>query len=88
MKKTVVNMSSAAPPYKLGCCTTTNSMSGIPQQLLPNFDQTSNIGSWHHLEQIPTVTGIFVQATFVMATFVHIRIISAVDFGQILNVGS
>ena len=42
-----------------------------------------NVGSWEHLEQIPTVTvtfvqAIFVQETFVLVTFVHIRNISAV----------
>ena len=49
----------------------------------PDFDETLKIGSWEHLEQIPTVTvtfvqAIFVQATFVLVTFVHIRNISAV----------
>ena len=44
----------------------------------PDFDQTLNIGSWEHLEQIPTVTMTFVHATFVLPTFVHIRTISAV----------
>ena len=34
------------------------------------FEQT---GSWEHLEHIPTVTVTFVQATFVLVTFVHIR---------------
>ena len=29
----------------------------------PDFDETLNVGSWEHLEQIPTVTGRFVQAT-------------------------
>ena len=88
----------------------------------PDFDQTLKVGSWEHLEQIPTVRwylsrqhlswwhlsisaisqlllarfwpnfkgrflgpsltdlnyhGTFVQATFVLATFVHIRNISA-----------
>ena len=45
---------------------------------LPDFDETSNIGSWEHLEQSPTVMVTLVQATFVLATFVHIRNISAV----------
>ena len=54
-----------------------------------NFDQASKLGSWDHLEQIPTVTVTFVQATFVQAifvptTFVHIRNISAVT-DQILT---
>ena len=49
----------------------------------PDFDETLKVGSWEHLEQIPTVTvpfvqAIFVQATFVLVTFVHIRNISAV----------
>ena len=34
----------------------------------PNFDEPLNVGSWEHLEQIPSV----------MATFVHIRNISTV----------
>ena len=44
----------------------------------PEFDETLKIGSWEHLEQIPTVMVTFVQATFVLTTFVHIRNISAV----------
>ena len=36
----------------------------------PHLDQTLKVGSWEHLEQIPTVTVIFVQATFVLVTFV------------------
>ena len=45
----------------------------------PDFDKTLKIGSWEHLlEQIPTVMVTFVQATFVLVTFVHIRNISAV----------
>ena len=44
----------------------------------PDFDQTLNIGSWKHLEHILTVMYTFVQATFVLATFVHIRNITAV----------
>ena len=43
-----------------------------------DFDQTLKVGSWEHLEQIPTVTVTFVQATFVLMTFVHIRNISTV----------
>ena len=39
---------------------------------------TLNVGSWEHLEQIPTVMVTFVLATFVQVTFVHIRNISAV----------
>ena len=34
------------------------------------------LGSWEHLEQIPTGTVTFVKATFVLAIFVHIRNIS------------
>ena len=49
----------------------------------PDFDETLQVGSRVHLEQILTVTvtfvqAIFVQATFVLVTFVHIRNISAV----------
>ena len=44
----------------------------------PDFDETLKLGSWEHLEQIPTVMLTFVQATFVLVTFVHIRNISAV----------
>ena len=46
----------------------------------PNFDQTLMVGSWDPLEQIPTVTVTLVQATFVLATFVHIRNILAVTY--------
>ena len=42
----------------------------------PDFDQTLKVGPCEHLEQIPTVTVTFVQATFVLVTFVHIRSIS------------
>ena len=44
----------------------------------PDFDETLQVGSWEHLEQIPSVTVTFVQAIFVLVTFVHIRNISAV----------
>ena len=44
----------------------------------PEFHESFKIGSWEHLEQIPTVTVTFVQATFLLVTFVHIRNISAV----------
>ena len=44
----------------------------------PDFDQTLKVGSWKHVEEIPTVMVIFVQATFVLAMIVHIRNISAV----------
>ena len=38
-----------------------------------DFDETLKVGSWEHQEQIPTVTG-----TFVQVTFIHIKNISAV----------
>ena len=44
----------------------------------PDFDETLKVGSCKHLEQIPTVRVTFVHTTFVLATFVHIRNISAV----------
>ena len=44
----------------------------------PDIDETLKAASWEHLEQIPTIKLKFVQATFVLVTFVHIRIISAV----------
>ena len=44
----------------------------------PDFDETLKVGSREHLEQIPTVTGTFVQVTFVQVTFIHIKNISAV----------
>ena len=44
----------------------------------PDLDETLKVGSWEHLEQTPTVTATFVQAIFVLATFVHIRNISTV----------
>ena len=50
----------------------------------PDFDETLQVGSWKHLEQIPTVRVTFVHATFVLATFVHVRNISAVS-NQILT---
>ena len=53
-------------------------MLAISQLLLTDFDKTLNIGSWEHLEQIPTVTVTFVQTTFVLMTVVHIRKISDV----------
>ena len=37
------------------------------------FHQTLNVGSWDYLEQISTVAVTFVQATFVLATFAHIK---------------
>ena len=61
-----------------------------PRDICPNqeylssnwtdFDETLKIGSWEHQEQIPTVTVTFVQATFFLVTFVHIRSISAVTY--------
>ena len=44
----------------------------------PNLTKILNIGFREHLEQIPTDMVTFVQATFVLAKFVHIRNISAV----------
>ena len=44
----------------------------------PNYDDTLMVGSWEHLEQTLTITVTFVQATFVLVTFVNIRNISAV----------
>ena len=44
----------------------------------PDFDETLKVGSCEHLEHIPTVWVTFVHAIFVLATFVHIRNISAV----------
>ena len=43
----------------------------------PNFDQTLSKGSWEHIGQITTVNTTFVQATFVLGTFIHISNISA-----------
>ena len=45
---------------------------------LPDFDQTLKVGYWDTLEQIPIAMMTFVQATFVLTTFVHIKNISAV----------
>ena len=57
------------------CTTTTETQC---QQYLscywPDFDETLKVGSWEHLEQFATVTVTFVQSTFVLAAFVHIRI--------------
>ena len=44
----------------------------------PDFHETLKVGFCKHLEHIPTVWVTFDQATFVLATFVHIRNISAV----------
>ena len=49
------------------------------------LDETLKVASWEHLEQILTVTVIFVQATFVQVTFVHIRNISAVTDPILMN---
>ena len=38
----------------------------------PDFDETLKVASCEHLEQILTVTVTFVQATFVLGTFVRI----------------
>ena len=43
----------------------------------PDFDQIFKIGSWDNLELISTAMATFVQTLFVLATFVHIRNISA-----------
>ena len=37
----------------------------------PDIDKTLIVSSWKHLKQFPIVTKIFVQATFVLVTFVH-----------------
>ena len=42
----------------------------------PDVDQTLNIRSWDYLQHI--YNAMFVQAAFLLATFVHIRNISAV----------
>ena len=55
-----------------------NSISAISKLLLTRFGGTLNLGSWEHLEQIPTVTVIFVQAKFVLVTFAYIINISNV----------
>ena len=54
----------------------------------PDFDETLKVGCWEHLEQIPTVWMTFVHATFVLATFVHIRNISGPDYDETLKIGS
>ena len=43
----------------------------------PDIDETLKIDSWEHLEKITTVMMTSVQAAFVLATFVHIKSISA-----------
>ena len=55
----------------------------------PDFDQILKVGSWDLFEHIPTVTMTFVQATLVLATFVHIYLSCYVPgLDQILKVGS
>ena len=54
------------------------SIPAISQQLLTWFWPNLKVGTWEHLDQILTVTVTFVQATFGMTKFVHIRNISAV----------
>ena len=44
----------------------------------PDFDETLNVASWEHLEQISTFKLTIIQATFVLGTFAHIGNISAV----------
>ena len=71
---------------KIGLHTTTyhppTTTQTLRQQYLsyywPDLDQTLNKESLEHLQQITTVTTTFVQATFVLGTFVHISNISAV----------
>ena len=41
-------------------------------------NETLKVTFWEHLEQIPTIKLTFVHETFVLVTFVHIRIILAV----------
>ena len=57
---------------------------------LPDFDETLQVGSWEHLEKIPTVKVTFVQIVFVLVTFVHIRNISCYwhDLDQTLKARS
>ena len=43
----------------------------------PDFDETLNVPSWEHPEQISTIKMTFFQATFDLGTFVHIRDVSA-----------
>ena len=43
-----------------------------------DLDQTLKAGSWDNLQQIPTVMVTFVEATYVLATFVHNSNISAI----------
>ena len=52
---------------------------------LPNFDQASKLGSWDHLWQMSAVIVTFVQSTFVLATFVHIRNDSTLTFTKLFG---
>ena len=57
-----------------------NTTVGLDNKMIlqtPPTHSTLKVGSCEHLEQIPTVTGTFVQVTFVQATSVHIRNIQA-----------
>ena len=56
----------------------------------PNFDKTLKVGFWGHPQQIPTVMVIFVQAPFVLVTFIHKEYLSCYwpDFDETLKVGS
>ena len=49
-----------------------------PSCYWPDVDKTLKVGFWNHLYQMPTLMVIFVQSTFALVTFVHIRNISAV----------
>ena len=51
----------------------------------PDFDQILKVGSWDLFEHILTVT--FVQAIFVLATFVHIYLHKAVCMWVCVCVG-
>ena len=53
------------------------SISAISQLFLARFGSNFLKGSWEHIQQIRTVITTFVQATFVLGTFVHISNISA-----------
>ena len=51
----------------------------------PVFDQILKVGSWEHQEQILTVRLTFVQATFVLETFVHVGNIYTLNIINIQN---
>ena len=51
-----------------------SNISAVTDPILIKID----VGSWEHLEHIPTVTVTFVQVAFVLAISVHIRNISTV----------